>query len=559
MDSMNLWGGKAGDFWNRKILLYGNEKIKKDIDYLFGFRGLDLEICGSCSDACFVKPGKEDCLIVLCEKEMSECFDKHAAETGMIDGQDYMYASSFFLYYNPIFMNRKDRKIAVWGTGICADILWSAWDKMGIVSEIDFYIDNANDKTIFKGKQVVSPKEIVGRKDLYIVVATSRHAWEIYQQLDEYGFLQDSDYIYYDLVSRDYGELLEKVCFTERKYPYRCHRPFGYCDVADNNLYLCCFLRSSIGTIAGNSFMDCWHSCIAQILRLSVLNGTFVFCDKEYCDLFDFNQDIRIENKIEENYAQEPLTYPGVLMVGIDYTCNLTCPSCRRELRVATGEQKKELERSAEHLLEQVIPYVNRLWLGGTGETFFSEIYRKILDDKRCRKRSSIGILSNGTLFCEENWKHVEESYKSIEVVVSLDGIKDATIEKLRRGSNPQKLKQNLEFLGTLRKNNKLKRFIIRCVLQAENVAELYDLLEYCRRIGVDKVIFQKLQDWGTYEDATREFDEISIFNKTGDLKEKYKSYFTEALLFHPLADWTNNTGVFGLEKKEKVDQYDVF
>ncbi len=42
-------------------------------------------------------------------------------------------------------------------------------------------------------------------------------------------------------------------------------------------------------------------------------------------------------------------------------------------------------------------------------------------------------------------------------------------------------------------------------------------------------------------------------------MKEEYRSYFTEEVLGHPLADWFNSTRALGVEKKPRLDWYDTF
>ncbi len=562
MSDMGLLNRKVENIWNRKIFLCGNEQIKKDVEYLFKHRGLDLKTWDTSSDAYFKAVDREDQMLVVCEKEKNEAFEINAERAGMTQGQDYLYVKEFFLHYNPVFLERKNRKLAVWGTGICASAFWDTLDKWGLASEIAFYIDNHKSKSTFKGKQVVSPVELKDWAELYVVVATSQYQWEIYEQLNEYGLQRNKDYIHYSIAGQDYVELLGQVCFTEERYPYFCHRPFGYCDVIGSELYLCCpdFLPISAGSMKAEPFRECWDSYVARILRLSILNGTFAFCDKDYCDLFDFLQDAGTDDRVTDPYEQEAPRHPNTLMVGTDYSCNLSCPSCREAVCTASLEERTEMDRQAEDLLEHVIPHVDRLWMAGSGEVFFSKTYRNMMEDKRCKDRRSISILSNGTLFDEENWKRLEgAAYESIEVVISMDGIKDETIETLRRGADAQKLKRNLEFLGKLRKQGKIQKLFLSCVLQAANVTELRGLLDYCQEIGVDKVQFLKLKSNGTYAHNGEQFKEASIFDEDDCLKEAYKPYFTEALLSHPLADWFNSTSALQVEKRPRLDEYDTF
>lgn len=546
------------NIWNRKIALYGNRKIQNDFRFLF--KSLQIAENENWDKENIIKMIEKGFLFVICEKERNDSFETLMKDMALQSGKDYLYIQDFFQYYNPMFLERGNRKLAIWGTGQTACELWEILKRRGVASQVDFFIDNVQGKPVFKGKEVFLPSDIMDKGDLYIIVATRLFQWEIYAQMEEYGLCPKEDYVHCDAVIMDYGSLLKQVCFSDPRYSFRCARPFGYCDVIGDELYLCCpdFLPVSAGSMRSEPFTACWGSCMAQILRLSILNGTYVFCNKQYCDLFDFDQECTGQPELNLDDGYTCPEYPHTLMVGIDYTCNLRCPSCRTEVCAAAGEERKEMERKAEDLLEHVIPYVNRLWLAGSGEVFFSRVYKKILNDERCKKRKNISILSNGTLFDEKRWEMLKESYDSMEIAISMDGIKDATIENLRRGSDAQILKRNLERLGDLRKKGEIDKLFLSCVLQDANIAELYELLEYCREIGVDKVQFLKLKDNGTYTDADR-FQVVSVFDEKGMVKEKYQPYFTEELLFHPLADWFNNSRALQVEKKPRLDAYDTF
>lgn len=544
------------DFLNRKLILCGNEKIKNDIKYLFqelSFEQIDIN-----DEVDWSKDDKESFFIIVCESSRKKKMEDFFQRFELVYGKNYIYSKDFFAYYNPMFLKRRNRKLAVWGTGEAAAELWQILDDRGFSTEIEFYIDNANEKKYFMGRPVILPAELKGNDEVFIIVASRLYHWEIYQQLKQYGFLAGTDFVHFSEVNKDYSLMLEKVCFVESKYAFRCPRPFGYCDVIEGDLYACCpdYLPVSLGNMNSNTFWECWDSYIARILRLSVTNGTFAFCNKAYCDVFDFDIDLQGNDKepLNENTIIEDKHNLEMLMVGIDYSCNLRCPSCRDKICVADVEERKNIDRWAEDLLENVIPYAKRLWLAGCGETFFSPTYKKMLNDERCKKRKTINILSNGMLFDETAWKMLE-GYQEIEVAISMDGIKNETIEMLRRGGNADKLKKNLKMLGELRKNNKIKELCISCVLQAANVDELYDLLEWCKEIGIDRVSFLRIKDNGIYTKNQELFDKASLFDENDCLKENYKAYFTNDLLYHPLADWTNNAKSIGIETGE-VDPF---
>ena len=111
--------------------------------------------------------------------------------------------------------------------------------------------------------------------------------------------------------------------------------------------------------------------------------------------------------------------------------------------------------------------------------------------------------------------------------------------------------------IGGLRKRGKIRKLFVNCVLQTQNVSEIYDLMEYCRKIGADKVQFLKLKDNGIYRDD-KQFEKMSIFDQNDCLKKEFSFYFTKKVLQHPLADWFNNSKALQIERKPRLDKYDT-
>lgn len=554
---------------DKRVILCGDKKIRNDFEYLFdmvyveGYL-IDTKQNKELFDKKILEIDKVtskelcDVLIVICDKKENNYWEDKLKQLNLVKSKDYIYVEEVFKYYNPIYLERKGRKLVVWGTGKAAHDLCEKIINKKMNLDIAYFIDNKKDKKEFYGKIVKSPDQVEEWNDVYIIVATYDFHWEIYKQLHKYGLTYQKDYVHSTTVFEDLSDKLSKTFFTLPKYSFKCHRPYGTCDVIGEDVFLCCpdFLPFSAGSMKYKPFYNCWHSYMAKLLRLSIQNGTYVFCNTRYCDLHNF--DLEKGNEVNNNNcSQEVFNYPKSLMLGIDQTCNLQCPSCRKKVYVANDNEKKEMYRQMEDFLDNIIPYVDSLWLAGNGEVFFSDIYRQILQDNRCRRRDSINILSNGTLFDQKGWKLLDGIYENINVTISLDGIKDDTIEKLRKGANAKKLKNNLAFLGDLREKGKIQKLIVNCVLQADNISEAWELLNYCQTNYVDRVQFLRLNDHNTYIDG-EDFNEKSIFTNNNDVKEKYKKYFTKELLYHPIVDWFNLSKVFKLEEKERIGKYDL-
>ena len=123
------------DIWNRKIILYGGKKIQEDFKYLY--QNLDINDDVPVEEMDYIIDNSKDCLIVVCEKKADLGFEKAAQEKGLRYKREYCYITDLFAYYNPIFLERRERKLAVWGTGTAAEELWDTLDRAGIASEID--------------------------------------------------------------------------------------------------------------------------------------------------------------------------------------------------------------------------------------------------------------------------------------------------------------------------------------------------------------------------------------------------------------------------------------
>ena len=87
------------NIWDKKIILHGNTKIKRDFEYLIGIATskwvlLDIEKGKTYKE---VNPITSDYLIVLCEKEKDILFEQDMRELGVEYGQGYVYMKDFFL------------------------------------------------------------------------------------------------------------------------------------------------------------------------------------------------------------------------------------------------------------------------------------------------------------------------------------------------------------------------------------------------------------------------------------------------------------------------------
>jgi radical SAM protein with 4Fe4S-binding SPASM domain len=115
-------------------------------------------------------------------------------------------------------------------------------------------------------------------------------------------------------------------------------------------------------------------------------------------------------------------------------------------------------------------------------------------------KGINVRTVTNGSLLNKENCvKILSSSLKHI--MISMDGANSNTHNNIRKGSDLDKLIENIKYLITLRNNAKIPFIEMWSVGQKKNIGELLDMVKLCSEIGVDKMSYQiTLGYWGKEE-----------------------------------------------------------
>jgi len=268
---------------------------------------------------------------------------------------------------------------------------------------------------------------------------------------------------------------------------YSCNLPFTHVTVDSN---LDCFLCQCDGWLpvpVGKVFdfetlEDVWSSPTARMLQIDIDKKKYTWCAVNHCGVTA--KDVR-------NYA------PHTLYINIDDSCNLACPSCRRELRMLDqGPEFENKTRGLAHIVKWLEKFEHPIMisLGGTGDALASQLCRDFIK-KYCHKvTQTFEITTNGLLLR----KVIENS--SIRPAVSIFSISvDAgsaeVYEQVRRPGKWSVLIENLEWLSTNKKNSKVR---LNFVLQKTNFRDLPAFMELCKKYNFAGSI-QSLNDWGTW------------------------------------------------------------
>ena len=143
-----------------------------------------------------------------------------------------------------------------------------------------------------------------------------------------------------------------------------------------------------------------------------------------------------------------------MVLFAFDQTCNLSCPSCRTKVITEKASQSLAKARAVEKKFTPLLSKAKILHINPAGELFASKPSRKVLEmisDETCPDIRLV-IISNGTLFDEEQWKKFPGIHNKIKYIrISIDAASKETFEKLRRLGKYETFSENMRFLRHLR------------------------------------------------------------------------------------------------------------
>ncbi len=354
-----------------------------------------------------------------------------------------------------------------------------------------------------------------------------------------------------------------------------CLQPFTNVDIHSNYGVRCCsesWMPEWIGDFSEKTLKEIWNSDILQAIRASILDGSYSFCDWHQCPFYcNDNYYLYTREQLENPAGLSPVhasritkyapwiryileentkvdIFPANYNLAYDESCNLACPSCRKktvtyrsgpEYLFRLGIHKKLLSEVKENGFENI----GRFNLTGAGEPFISKIFTDFLYNFDGEKypRLDINIQSNGILFTPDAWRKMKKIHSNInEVIVSLDASRPETYKQIRVNGSYEKLLSNIEFLASLRREGKIRRFMLAFVVQKKNYHEMPDAIRIGKSFGVDLFIFNLLNDWKSWQ--TGEYEANAVWKNFNQEFEKFLDVLKDPIFDDPVVDLGNMT-----------------
>jgi MoaA/NifB/PqqE/SkfB family radical SAM enzyme len=282
-----------------------------------------------------------------------------------------------------------------------------------------------------------------------------------------------------------------------------CNVPWKQVTVDFNGYILLChcdaWLPIPVGTVDDfDSFEDIWTSEIAGVLQDNIKEKKYTWCAVQNCGIL--SRDV-----ILPEYA---------LAINLDESCNLSCPSCRREMRML--DQGPEYDKKLSQL-KRILGWLEKfehpihITLSGNGDPLASKIIRPMFTEYQFTESQTLTLKTNGLLIK----KILEDSpsKKSIrKYEISVDAGSKDVYEKVRRPGKWEKLIENLEWLKDNRGSSNVTLYF---VVQKDNFQDMQSFADLCEKFNFNGAL-TPLADWGTWNSRpVLEPDAYTIVNGT--------------------------------------------
>lgn len=256
-----------------------------------------------------------------------------------------------------------------------------------------------------------------------------------------------------------------------------CARPYTFFEIGtDGFCYFCSRLWNDsycIGNILEQSFEEVWNGQKARDFRQSIIDKNYKYCDTHLCL-------IQSCEPIETSIAE----YPEEVSLCYDNTCVQQCLYCRDEPHIMSKEDKAKWDALIEPVLIPMLKNAKLVTVNVAGEVFISEHSKKLI--KRIAEvypNIKFAIITNGILCSEENLKNLGIEDKIVDIRISIPSCIEETYNKIVRNGNFKSVMKNLKYVSELKKQEKIKKLTINCVLTSLNYKDLIPLTKFSNSI----------------------------------------------------------------------------
>jgi wyosine [tRNA(Phe)-imidazoG37] synthetase (radical SAM superfamily) len=302
-----------------------------------------------------------------------------------------------------------------------------------------------------------------------------------------------------------------------------CLSPFVMIQVGvDGSVRLCgcdTWQPTTVGNILTDSLQNILATQLSADVRQSIIDGTYEYCNENFCGVIQ-NNGLNTIDTVPPNVKEllrdsSQFVMPYEISFHGDMICNLSCPSCRKQVIKPAQDELARYEEIGDRMYNNLFgqPTDQRIhvMLSGTGEVFASPMLLRFLQkfDLADFPNLALSLNTNG-LLAERSWpriQHIESAVKKI--TVSIDAVTADTYERLRRGGAWRDLEDSMTFIQAKCQAIGAKLHT-RMIIQQANYKEAVEFYYWCRARDVDCVEYSQVTNWGTW--TAEEFAHENVF-----------------------------------------------
>jgi len=219
--------------------------------------------------------------------------------------------------------------------------------------------------------------------------------------------------------------------------------------------------------------------------------------------------------------------YPLSISVEPTATCQLHCPQCPSgtgELRRFKGNIDFLLYKK---IIDELAPYLFNLILYFQGEPFLNNDIFNLIEYASVKKKIFTVTSTNGHFIDEKTAKKVVLSGLD-KIIISLDGARQETYEKYRKGGQFETVVSGIKNLVSQRKklNSKTPIIVVQFLVFKFNEHEITDIKKLCKELKVDKLELKSAQiyDFENNSNIITSISKYSRYKKNAEGKFIIKS-----------------------------------
>ncbi len=333
---------------------------------------------------------------------------------------------------------------------------------------------------------------------------------------------------------------------------YFCEKPFEFADIGTRGqVNLCCalWLPEAAGTHESGTFMEVWNSEKAQVIRQSILDGSYSYCLEQHCPHLQ-NKSLLKRSEVTDPFHLDIIENnrtilekgPKSVVLSYDKSCNLACRTCRVEPIMLAGEARSRAEEIQDWATGEHLKDARELNVTLSGDAFGSPIFFNFLREFDAAQHPDLRITlcTNGIGLTERNWNRI--CNEAVDVVyISMDAATTETYA-INRGGDFEKLLDNLHFVGTLITSGKIKGFTISFVVQANNYHEMPAFAALGDSVNASSVMFIQLGNTGVF--TQEEYERRAIHLPTHPEHQQLLEVLNDPALGIPIVDLRNFNGL---------------